>query len=118
MTPGSRIDGGATAPLSRAGHCAEMAARPRMEPARWADARRATALEEWPADFFAQAADMFCVAGTDGYFKALNPAWTRVLGWTQEELLARPYIDFVHPDDRQATVTEAAKIATGFPSLH
>ena len=61
---------------------------------------------------------MLCVAGIDGYFKALNPAWTRVLGWAQEELLSRPYLDFVHPDDRQATVTESAKVATGFPSLH
>lgn len=61
---------------------------------------------------------MLCVAGIDGYFKALNPAWTRVLGWSQEELLSRPYLDFVHPDDRQATVTESAKVATGFPSLH
>ena len=61
---------------------------------------------------------MLCVAGIDGYFKALNPAWTRVLGWAQEELLSRPYLDFVHPDDRQVTVTESAKVATGFPSLH
>lgn len=89
-----------------------------MEIVGWTQGRHATAMREWPEDFFAQAADMLCVAGVDGYFKALNPAWTRVLGWSQEELLARPYIDFVHPDDREATVAEAAKVARGNPSVH
>ena len=61
---------------------------------------------------------MFCVVGTDGYFKALNPAWTRVLGWSQEELLASPYIDFVHPEDRGATLAEASKVSDGSPTVH
>lgn len=61
---------------------------------------------------------MFSVVGTDGYFKALNPAWTRVLGWSQEELLARPYIDFVHPEDRDATLAEASKVSDGSPTVH
>ena len=61
---------------------------------------------------------MLCVAGIDGYFKALNPAWTRVLGYAQEELLSRPYIDFVHPDDRAMTAAEASNIAEGCPTPH
>jgi PAS domain S-box-containing protein len=52
---------------------------------------------------------MLCVARFDGYFKRLNPAWERVLGYTESELLSRPYIDFVHPDDREATSVEAQK---------
>ena len=52
---------------------------------------------------FTHALDLLCVAGFDGYFKVLNPAWTKTLGWTTAELLARPWVDFVHPDDHQAT---------------
>jgi len=52
---------------------------------------------------FTHALDLLCVAGFDGYFKVLNPAWTKTLGWTTAELLARPWLDFVHPDDHQAT---------------
>jgi len=47
--------------------------------------------------------DMICIASFDGYFKQLNPAWERTLGWTTAELLAKPFIQFVHPDDRELT---------------
>ena len=63
--------------------------------------------------FFTLSLDLFCVAGFDGYFKRLNPAWPETLGWTEEELLARPFLDFVHPDDLEATKREAAKLAQG-----
>jgi PAS domain S-box-containing protein len=54
-----------------------------------------------------------CIAGTDGYFKHVNPAWETTFGFTREELLSRPYLEFVHADDREATTAEAAKIASG-----
>jgi PAS domain S-box-containing protein len=63
--------------------------------------------------FFALSLDMLCVAGFDGYFKRVNPAWERALGYTAEELLARPYLDFVHPDDRMQTVSEADRLSLG-----
>jgi PAS domain S-box-containing protein len=63
--------------------------------------------------FFALSLDMLCIAGTDGYFKRLNPAWTQTLGWTDEELRARPYVEFVHPDDRADTIQRAAVLADG-----
>ena len=63
--------------------------------------------------FFMLTLDLMCVAGFDGYFKRLNPAWERVLGYTIDELLARPYVDFVHPDDRSKTTHEAAKVREG-----
>ena len=49
--------------------------------------------------FFHMAPDLLCVASADGYFKKLNPAWESVLGFSLEELLDRPLIEFIHPDD-------------------
>lgn len=69
------------------------------------------------ARFFDLAVDMLCLAGIDGYFKVLNQAWSATLGYTDEELLARPYLDFVHPDDRASTVAEASKLAAGFRTV-
>jgi PAS domain S-box-containing protein len=54
--------------------------------------------------------DMFCVVGFDGFFKGLNPAFEKTLGFTAKELLAKPYLEFIHPDDRQATVAEAGRL--------
>jgi PAS domain S-box-containing protein len=73
--------------------------------------------EEELSGFFAQSLDMLCIAGPDGYFKRLNPAWERTLGWTLEELQARPFIDFVHPDDRRATQAKVAVLAGGAPMI-
>jgi len=64
---------------------------------------------------FEMSLDMLCIAGLDGYLKELNPAWTRVLGWSQEELKASPWIDFVHPDDVQATLEAGAVLGRGEP---
>lgn len=57
--------------------------------------------------------DMFCTAGFDGFFKSLNPSWEKVLGFTTTELLARPYLEFIHPEDRPATIAEAGKLQSG-----
>jgi two-component system cell cycle sensor histidine kinase/response regulator CckA len=57
--------------------------------------------------------DMFCVAGFDGYFKQLNPAWRQNLGWSVEELLAKPWLDFVHPDDRAKTKEAGRQLLDG-----
>jgi PAS domain-containing protein len=51
--------------------------------------------------------DLFCIADFDGHFTRLNPAWERTLGYTREELLAQPFLDFVHPDEPVATLAEA-----------
>jgi PAS domain S-box-containing protein len=54
--------------------------------------------------FFTLSQDLLCIANFAGYFVRLNPAWERTLGIPREELLARPWLEFVHPDDREATV--------------
>jgi PAS domain S-box-containing protein len=61
--------------------------------------------------------DMFCIAGFDGFFKNLNPSWQKTLGFTTEELRQKPYLEFILPDDRQATVAEADRLESGEVTL-
>ncbi len=63
--------------------------------------------------FFSSAVDLLCIANTEGILLAANPAWTRVLGWSPEELYGRAYIDFVHPDDVAATIEATKALGRG-----
>ncbi|KAM3097609.1 PAS domain S-box protein [Phormidesmis sp. 146-12] len=67
--------------------------------------------------FFQLSIDLLCIAGFDGYLKQLNPAWQKTLGFTLEELQSTPFIEFVHPDDRAATLAEAEKITQGIETV-
>lgn len=62
---------------------------------------------------FDLAFDLLCIAGFDGYFKQLNPAWEQTLGFSIDELKAQPFIEFVHPDDREATLVAARDLSKG-----
>lgn len=59
--------------------------------------------------FFSLSIDMLCIAGFDGYFKHVNPAWERTLGWTAGEMTGRPWSSFVHPDDLEPTAAAAGR---------
>ena len=62
---------------------------------------------------FGLSAGLMATADSGGFFRDLNPAWTETLGWSMEELKARPFIEFVHPNDRQATVVKATGLFEG-----
>ena len=57
--------------------------------------------------------DILGIVGFDGYFKHVNPAAGQVLGYTREEFLAQPFLEFLHPDDRAAIAAEMEKTAAG-----
>ncbi|HSD71976.1 MAG TPA: diguanylate cyclase [Thermoanaerobaculia bacterium] len=67
--------------------------------------------------FFERSAEMLCIAGADGRFRRVNPAFQRILGWTAGELTGRSFSDFIHPDDIEPTAKEIEKLASGIPAI-
>ncbi len=57
--------------------------------------------------------DMICIAGFDGYFKTINPAWEKTLGWTEKEMLSKPFTDFIHPDEIVSTKKQFNELVVG-----
>jgi PAS domain S-box-containing protein len=55
--------------------------------------------------------DLLCTVNSDGFFTSLNSGWERVLGWTREELMSRPILDFVHPADRERTIAQLGQVS-------
>lgn len=51
--------------------------------------------------YFALSRDLLCIATKDGYFRRLNPSWQQKLGYSLEDLVERPFLSLVHPDDRE-----------------
>ena len=77
----------------------------------------ARAVHEMEDRFFAASVDMLCFLDFNGYFKRINPAWERTLGFTRKELMSRPFIEFVHPDDRERTLKQNAEVRGGGQAL-
>jgi PAS domain S-box-containing protein len=67
--------------------------------------------------FFDLSIDLLCFLGFDGHFARLNPAWERTLGYPREELMSKPFIEFVHPDDRARTIEQNEKVRQGGSAL-
>lgn len=62
--------------------------------------------------------DLICIAGVDGYFKKINPAFEEILGWDFDSLLKISFFDFVHPDDLSITKIEIEKLASGHNTVN
>ena len=84
---------------------------------RWADEALHRARAELDR-FFTLSLDMLCIADYRGMFRRLNPAWERILGHPIEQLLSRPYLEWIHDDDRESTAVAASRIAEGDPIVH
>jgi PAS domain S-box-containing protein len=67
--------------------------------------------------FFDMSLDMMCIATTDGYFRRVNAAFVRELGWSETELLRRPFLSLVHQEDVDATMKEIEKLSGGTPTI-
>ncbi|RKS02399.1 PAS domain-containing sensor histidine kinase [Flavobacterium sp. 102] len=68
--------------------------------------------------FFEISADLFFIAGYDGYFKKVNPAVLHLLGYSEEEVLAKPINDFVYKEDLEKTVLSRERVKSGNPLLN
>jgi PAS domain S-box-containing protein len=69
-------------------------------------------------DLFNLSDEMICVAGVDGFFKSINPAFEKVLGWDENYLLTTSYLDFVHPDDLENTQNEISRLEQGLRTIN
>jgi PAS domain S-box-containing protein len=67
--------------------------------------------------FFNISIDLLCFLDFNGYFKRLNPSWERTLGFTVQELMSRPSIEFVHPNDRERTLNQNRRVRRGSQAL-
>lgn len=68
--------------------------------------------------FYRYSLDLMAIVGADGFFKKVNPAFESVLGYTDEEMFARPVVSFLHPDDVARTKTGINILAQGTKRLH
>ncbi|MFD2145384.1 PAS domain S-box protein [Mucilaginibacter antarcticus] len=75
--------------------------------------------QSFDMDLFANVSpDMICIAGYDGFFKKVNPAVLRTLGYTQEELFSKPINDFVYMADKVATIESRESVKRAIPLIN
>lgn len=62
--------------------------------------------------------DLVCIAGVDGYFKKINPAFANKLGFDEQYLINTPFIEMVHPDDFENTLKEIKDLSEGKATIN
>ncbi|WP_264563739.1 PAS domain-containing protein [Flavobacterium sp. N3904] len=67
--------------------------------------------------FVKESPDLVCIADTDSYYKVVNDGFVKVLGYSKEELLSRPFTDFIHPDDLEKTFAEVKLLTKNSPTI-
>jgi two-component system, sensor histidine kinase and response regulator len=67
--------------------------------------------------FFKLSPDLFCVATFDGYLARTNPAWQQLLGLSEEQLRSTPFMELMHPEDREPSAGALALMSTGAPLI-
>jgi two-component system CheB/CheR fusion protein len=67
--------------------------------------------------FFSLSSYMVCIASSEGTFQKVSPAFTETLGFSEEELTAQPFVAFVHPEDKKATIDNVETLAQGMPII-
>ncbi|OKH30263.1 hypothetical protein NIES2119_31280 [[Phormidium ambiguum] IAM M-71] len=65
--------------------------------------------------FFTTSLELICIAGFDGYFKQINREFEKTLGYNQVQLLAIPFLNFIHPEDQKATIAVVEQLKQGLP---
>lgn len=82
-----------------------------------ADAVRDPAFTALESRFFELSIDLLCCLDFSGHFRCLSPSWEHALGFTHEALMSRPFIEFVHPDDRDRTLNQNRRVRGGEMAL-
>jgi PAS domain S-box-containing protein len=67
--------------------------------------------------FVRESPDLVCIADTNAYYKVVNDAFTKVLGYSREDLLSRPFVEFIHPDDLEKTFAEVKFLTQNNPTI-
>jgi len=67
--------------------------------------------------FVKESPDLICIADTNAYFKVVNEGFTKVLGYSREELLSRPFLEFIHQDDLEKTLEVVKKMTRNHPAV-
>ena len=83
----------------------------------WLDVTDSRRLHDEVDRFFRLSLDLLCIRGVDGFFKRINPAFSKILGHSQAELLSRPIQSFLHPDDVEATNRVLSTLTRGSDAL-
>ncbi len=78
--------------------------------------RRRVKVEKERDRLFNLSLDMLCIAGLDGGFRRVNPAFGRVLGYAAEDITGKPLLDYVHPEDLAGAVDALRQLAAGRPA--